>query len=54
MHNLYRNTLVFTGQTPWHHLGVQFEEEFTSSQAITAARLDYPVTKERLHRLRPA
>jgi len=53
MHNLYRNTLVFTGQTPWHHLGVQFEEEFTSSQAITAARLDYPVTKERLHRLRP-
>jgi len=52
MHNLYRNTMAFTGQRPWHRLGVQFEEEFTSAQAIAAARLDYPVLKEQLYRLR--
>jgi len=53
MHNLYRNTMAFTGQRPWHKLGVQFEEEFTSAEAIAAARLDYPVLKEQLYRLRP-
>ena len=46
MHNLYRNTMAFTGQRPWHKLGVQFEQEFTSAEAIAAARLDYPVRKE--------
>ena len=53
MHNLYRNTMSFTGQRPWHKLGVQFDHEFTSAEAIAAARLDYPVLKEQLHRLRP-
>jgi phage/plasmid-like protein (TIGR03299 family) len=53
MHNLYHNTMVFAGQRPWHKLGVQFEEEFTSAEAIAAARLDYPVLKEQLYRLRP-
>jgi len=52
MHNLYRNTMAFTGQRPWHKLGVQFEKEFTSAEAIAAARLDYPVLKEQLYRLR--
>ena len=52
MHHLYRNTLAFTGQRPWHKLGVQFDQEFTSAEAISAARLDYPVTKEQLYRLR--
>lgn len=51
-HLLYRNTMVFTGQRPWHKLGVQFDREFTSSEAIAAARLDYSVLKEQLHRLR--
>jgi phage/plasmid-like protein (TIGR03299 family) len=55
MHNLYRNTMVFAGnqQRPWHKLGVQFDQEFTSAEAIAAARLDYPVLKEQLYRLRP-
>lgn len=54
MHNLYRNTMVYAGQQrPWHQLGVQFDCEFTSTEAIAAARLDYPVIKEQLHRLRP-
>lgn len=53
-HNLYRNTMVFAGeQKPWHQLGVQFDHEFTSAEAIAAARLDYPVIKEQLYRLRP-
>ena len=52
-HNLYLNTMAFVGQRPWHKLGVQFDQEFTSSEAIAAARLDYPVTKEQLYRLRP-
>ena len=53
MHNLYRNTLAFVAQRPWHKLGVQFDREFSSAEAIAAARLDYPVTKEQLYRLRP-
>jgi len=44
--------MAWTGQRPWHKLGVQFEEEFTSTEAIAAARLDYPVLKEQLYRLR--
>jgi len=52
-HNLYRNTLAFTGQRPWHKLGVQFDQAFSSAEAIAAAHLDYPVSKEQLHRLRP-
>jgi len=51
-HNLYRGTMAFTGQRPWHKLGIQFDHEFTSAEAITAARLDYPVLKEQLHRRR--
>lgn len=52
-HALYRNTMAYTGQQPWHKLGVQFDQEFTSAEAIAAARLDYPVTKEQLCRMRP-
>lgn len=52
-HLLYRNTIAFTGEQPWHKLGVQFDREFTSAEAIAAARLDYPVSKEQLFRLRP-
>ena len=53
MHNLYRNTMAFAGQRPWHKLGAQFDQEFTSAEAIAAARLNYPVLKEQLYRLRP-
>ncbi|MFN7958369.1 MAG: DUF932 domain-containing protein [Holophagaceae bacterium] len=52
-HNLYRNAMAFTGQRPWHKLGIQFDQEFSSAEAIAAARLDYPVIKEQLYRLRP-
>jgi phage/plasmid-like protein (TIGR03299 family) len=52
-HNLYRNTMAFVGRPPWHKLGVQFDHEFTSAEAIATAGLDYPVTKEQLCRMRP-
>ena len=52
-HNLYLDTMAYTGHRPWHKLGVQFEREFTSAEAIATARLDYPVLKEQLFRLRP-
>src|ERR1039458_8130910 len=53
MHNLYRLTMAFTGHCPWHKLGVQFDQAFTSAEAIAAARLDYTVLKEQLYRRRP-
>ena len=53
MHNLYRNTMAFTGQAPWHKFGVQFDQAFTSQEAIAAAHLDYTVLKEQLYRRRP-
>jgi len=34
-----------TGQRPWHHLGVQFDREFTSAEAIAAGPADYPVSR---------
>ena len=49
-HDLYENKLAYTGAVPWHGLGTQFEEEFTSAQAIEAAGLDYLVTKEPVFR----
>ena len=52
-HNLYLDTMAFAGQRPWHQLGVQFDREFTSAEAIAVARLDYPVHKEQLYRVRP-
>jgi len=51
-HALYLNTMAFTGERPWHKLGVQFDQAFSSTEAIAAARLNYPVVKEQLYRLR--
>lgn len=53
MHNLYRNTLAYTGDRPWHGLGVAFDRPFTSAEALQAAQLDYPVRKEQLYRHLP-
>ena len=53
MHNLYKNTLAYTGERPWHGLGVAFDQPFSSTEAIQAAQLDYPVRKEQLYRRQP-
>jgi phage/plasmid-like protein (TIGR03299 family) len=45
--------MAFAGQRPWHQLGIQFDQAFSSTEAIAAARLDYPVVKEQLYRQRP-
>lgn len=44
-HNLYQNSMAYTGETPWHQLGVQFAGKFTAEQAIEAANLEYTVEK---------
>jgi phage/plasmid-like protein (TIGR03299 family) len=49
-HNLYRGRMAFTGEMPWHHLGVAFKEKFTTEEAIKAAALDFEVNKEQLLR----
>lgn len=50
-HNLYQNKMAFAGEIPWHGLGTQFSEPFTTAQAIEAAGLGYEVTRENVYRL---
>lgn len=47
-HNLYKSSMAFRGETPWHKLGAQFAEAFTAAEAIEAAHLGYEVTKRQL------
>jgi phage/plasmid-like protein (TIGR03299 family) len=47
--NLYQNTMAWTGQKPWHKMGTEFTEAFTSEQAIEGAHLGYEVTKMPLY-----
>lgn len=42
-HNI--NTMMYTGATPWHGLGVRVDGEQTSAAAIKAAGLDWTVSK---------
>lgn len=49
-HNLYQQTMAYTGNTPWHGLGTHFDAPFTAEEAIEAARLGYEVRKEPLFR----
>lgn len=41
-------SMVYTGNTPWHSLGQSVAEAMTAKEAITLAKLDYTVTKEKL------
>lgn len=49
-HNLYKDTMAYHGETPWHKLGVQFDHAFSAAEALDAAGLGYEVTKETMHR----
>lgn len=49
-HNLYQDTMAYFGETPWHKLGIQFDQPFTSAEALDAAKLGYEVKKETMHR----
>ena len=48
--NLYRQTMAYSGEVPWHRKGEGFTTLMTSDQAIRGAKLDYEVVKERLYR----
>ena len=50
-HNLYENSMAFTGAKPWHSLGTSFDGAFTAEQAIDAAHLGFVVTKEPVYRM---
>ena len=50
-HNLYLNRMAFTGESPWHRLGIQFDRPMTAAEVIQAAALDYEVYKRQLYDL---
>lgn len=43
--------IAYAGQTPWHQLGTKFDDLMTSQQALTAARLDWTVSKRPVYYL---
>jgi phage/plasmid-like protein (TIGR03299 family) len=49
-HNLYNDTMAYTGSEPWHQLGKHCEGAMTAAQAIEMADLGYMVIKEQLLR----
>lgn len=48
-HNINRtngkDSIVWTGETPWHRLGTKLPEAFTAADALTHGGLDYTVEK---------
>lgn len=49
-HNLYKDSMAYFGETPWHKLGTQFDQPFTAEDAMVAANLGFEVKKETMHR----
>lgn len=43
------NSMMYSGAVPWHKKGVKLEKLANSAEAITAAKLDWYVTKEKLY-----
>ena len=41
-------TMAYAGETPWHGLGVQVEDNLTPQEMLVAAGLDWTVSKRHL------
>ena len=52
MHNLEerdgRASILYTGDVPWHHLGMKLHRPATAQEAMESASLDYTVVKKSL------
>ena len=46
MHNI--NSMMYTGEKPWHQLGTEVPQAVNSAEAIKVAGLDYTVAKRKL------
>ena len=49
--NLYKSTMAYTGEVPWHRLGKQFDLPMTSEQVLAESGLGFEVYKEQLYRV---
>jgi hypothetical protein len=45
-HNLFKNTMAYVGETPWHRLGKAVPPTVTAPEMIRAANLDWDVYKK--------
>jgi hypothetical protein len=46
-HNLFRNSMAYVGEVPWHGLGRRVPADATAEAMIQAANLNWEVRKER-------
>ena len=46
-HDLFRDTMAYVGEVPWHRLGTEVAPGLTSAQFLAAAGLDWTVSLEK-------
>ena len=48
-HNIYKDSMFYYGETPWHGIGTKLNRPATAIEAIKAAKLDYEVALHPLY-----